>query len=309
MQLRRHAIRQIRGKRIVSLTVILVTLALAACSGSSKSTSTTASSASTSQATTAATSTTASGATTATTAATATQTATTAATTATTASTATATSAATAASTATATQAAATTATTIATEVATDVATATQAASGGGSGSGSAIMTQVASAWKNVKSYKMAITFYDSGSTTPTGSATVENENPDKSHWVIDSGGQTIEIINIGSDSYINLGGTWTKTPSTDTANIPGMNSQDIANELSTPIPADASFSSKGSDTVNGVDCDVYEVKESDGTESTFYVGKKDHLLYKIDASSSDGTKTEIIISNFNADFNITAPI
>ncbi len=57
------------------------------------------------------------------------------------------------------------------------------------------------------------------------------------------------------------------------------------------------------------MDCDVYDLNEADGTDSTFYVGKKDHLLYKIEAGSSDGTKTEIIISDYNADFNITAPI
>ncbi|MGA7668769.1 MAG: hypothetical protein WBW04_00005 [Nitrolancea sp.] len=293
MQLSRIArSQQFRGKRLISVGAVLVTLALAACGGSSKTpTSTTASSASTSQPTTAATSATSGGATaTTTTAATATEAATTAAT-----------------ATTEATEIA--TAVTTATEIATEVATATQAASGGGSGSGSAIMLQVADAWKNVKSYKMTITFYDSGSTTPTGTATVENENPDKSHWVIDSSGQKIETITIGTDSYLNLGGTWTKSPSVDTTDIPGMSSQDIANELSTPIPDDTKFSSKGSDTVNGVDCNVYEITETDGTVSTFYVGKKDHLLYKIEASGSDGTKTEILISDYNADFNITAPI
>ena len=288
-----------RGKRLFSAAIVLLTLALAACGGSSnKSTSTTAASAGTSQSTTAATSTTS--AATTTTAATATEAATTAATTASTA---------TAASTVTATQAAINTATTIATEVATEVATATQAASGGGSGSGSAVLLQVADAWRNVKSYKMTITSYDSGSTTPTGTATVENENPDKSHWVIDEGGQKIETITIGTNSYLNIGGTWTQSPVADTTSIPGMSSQDIADELSTPIPDETKFTSKGSDTVNGVDCNVYEIVEADGTNSTFYVGKKDHLLYKIETTDDTGGKVDIIISDYNADFNITAPI
>ncbi len=170
-------------------------------------------------------------------------------------------------------------------------------------------MLQVATAFKNVKSYKMTITFYDSGSTTPTGTATVENENPDKSHWIIDEGGQNIEMISIGTNNYINIGGAWTQSPVSADATIPGMSSQDIANELSTPIPDETKFSSKGSDTVNGVDCDVYEIVEANGTDSTFYVGKKDHLLYKIETTDDTGGKVDVIISDYNADFNITAPI
>lgn len=269
-----------RRKYAVVVVTIVMTLALASCGGSSnKATSTSAASQSTVAASTAAPT----------------------ATSATTSSVATSTAAPT--PTAAPTQAAATTAPT----------TAPTAAAVSGTGisltaAGSAL-EQTVKAWDALKSYKMTMNIYDNGSSTPTTTGTLETELPDKSHWVIDSGGQHIEMIIVSGTTYVNVGGTWTQVPGGSIPGIPKISSSDIASALATPAASPNTAVSKGTDTVNGVKCDVYDVTESSGT-STVWIGQQDHLPYKIvfnDPTTS--TKTEVDFSNYGDNFNIQPPM
>jgi hypothetical protein len=167
----------------------------------------------------------------------------------------------------------------------------------------------VADAWKNLKSYKMTVTFYDNGASTPSGTATFETENPDKSHWTINENGQNIEIIAVGGKSYLKLGGTWTETSVGIPASLPPISSDDILNDVATPAASADSVKATGTETVDGVTCDVYEVtKSGSDTSSTFWVGQKDHLPHKITFTTGD-SRSEIKVSDFNTDFNIQAPI
>ncbi len=167
-------------------------------------------------------------------------------------------------------------------------------------------MQDVADAWKQVTSYKMTMTIYDSTSNEKTGAATVETMK-DKSHWVLDEQGQSIEIITIGTDYYLKLGDTWTKMTSDVSTTLPPFTSADILNDVSTSADAPDTVTNKGTDTVNGVECDVYEIKTDTGT-STLWVGHTDHLLYK-GVFEDSGTRTEILFSDFNQQFDIQPPI
>ncbi len=288
---------RLRPRQILAPALIAVTLALSACGGSSSNATGTAgppSSTSVATATSATIATEASGM---------------------------ATSTASGATTATATTDTTPTATAAATQAPptpTQAATATQAAAAtqapttaSGSSTGIAIsavpvLQDVADAWKQVTSYKMTMTFFDTTSNTQTGSATVESMK-DKSHWVMDEGDQSIEIITIGTDYYLKLAGDWTKMTSDVSTTLPPFTSADILNDVSTPAAAPDSVTNKGTDTVNGVSCDVYEIKSDTGT-STLWVGHEDHLLYK-GSFDDNGTRTEILFSDFNKQFDIQPPI
>lgn len=188
--------------------------------------------------------------------------------------------------------------------------TATTAASGNATfiplASDSA-MEQVANAWKDLKSYRMTMTIFDSSTNAQTGTATVETTLPDKSHSVFDVNGESLEIITIGKDEYVKIAGTWTHATSDLPSTLPTISGNDILNDVATPAASPNLATSKGTDSVNGVECDVYEFKTDSGS-STMWIGHKDHLIYK--ASFSDNsTRTEILFSDFNADFNIQPPI
>ena len=288
MQLRIFAQRHFGTRQLIAPFAIAAALALTACGGSSSKATGTAASSSTIQAATT-TATQSAGVATAVVTGGATATATTAAATATT----------TAAATATKTAAATSTATTA----------AAAASSTGVPLSASSPLDDVTKAWTDLKSYKMTITVYDNGSATASVTGTVETINPDKSHTVVEISGQKIETITIGDKTYINIGGTWQQTPGGMPDQMPSISGGDIFSQLATP---DASISntvtSKGTETLNGVKYDVYEVKTSDTNTSTFWVGEKDHLPYKI-TSRMDTSNSVIIFSDFNASFDIKAPI
>jgi hypothetical protein len=214
---------------------------------------------------------------------------------------------------------AATTATTAATTAPTIAPTptvastkpATTTASGDSTGvpltSSNSVMQQVADAWKALKSYKMTLTTYDVATNTQTGTATMETMLPDKAHWTMDQNGQKIELILVDGASYIKIGDTWTQTPGSLPSSLPDLSDNEVLNTVETPVASSDAIAKKGTETVNGVECDVYEVTGDSGS-TTLWIGQKDHLLYKGSFEDS-GTRTEIVLSDFNKDFDIKAPI
>ncbi len=293
MQLRRSVLSYSRRGKVIAPFVIAASLALSACGGTSnKSTATSAASQSTSAATTSTTQVTGA----ASAAATGQSTSTTEAT---------ATSASTTTSAATATTA---TATTVSTSTATQAASGSTSTATGVPLSGITGLDQIAQSWQSLKSYKMTVKVYSNGASTPDVSGTVEVTTPDKTHSVITVSGQNLETITIGDTTYLKLAGTWQKAPAGTTDGIPSLTGDSLLSSLGTPEANSGSLTKTGEDTINGVKCDVYTYKLSDTTTSTIWVGQKDQLPYKI-TSEVDTTKTEILFSDFNTDFNIQPPM
>lgn len=280
MQSGKFVPQRLRPRYAIAPFVVVAALALAACGGSSNTaTETAASSASTSQATTE-TSTQVAGQ---------------------------ATSEATG-------EATATTAPAPTTAPATTTAAATKAPTAA-SGSGTSVplsavspFSDLADSWSSLKSYKMTVKIYDNGSDTPSVTGTVETEVPDKNHMVVNASGQEFEVISIGDTTYVKLAGTWQQAPGGMMSQMPSITAPDILNQVGTPSAIPNDVTKTGEETINGVKCDVYKATVSDSTTSTLWVGQKDHLPYKAE-TQSDTTRTEVLFSDFNADFNIQAPI
>lgn len=286
-------------RQLILPCALAAAMTLSACGGSS--TKSTATSASVGQTTAAAVATTAAATTSAaTSAASGTVAATSAATTG-------ATVAATVAATSAATAAATTAATAAATAAASAVAT-TSGSSSGGSVVTSAFLKEFADAWSKVKSYKATLNEYESGSTTPDLTGTIETVLPNTSHTVITSSGQSFETISLDGKSYIKLAGVWQEEPDVAGLATPESGS-DIVSSLTTPESTGEKITKTGEDTVDGVATDVYQDKSDDGTITTIWIGQKDHLPRKAVTMGTDGTRTEVDFSDYNANFDIKAPI
>jgi len=149
---------------------------------------------------------------------------------------------------------------------------------------------------------------YDGDATTPSLTGTVETIVPDTTHSVFSISGQSIESIRVGGKSYIKIGDTWQESPDAASAIASPVSGSDIVGSLTTPTSSGDTITKKGEETVDGVVTDVYEEKQDDGTTVTVWIGQKDHLPRKSDVVSG-GSRTEIIFSNYNDNFDIKAPV
>lgn len=167
--------------------------------------------------------------------------------------------------------------------------------SGGGSVSGDAI-ADVITNFAKAKSWKAEI----KDESDPDASGKFEYVAPNKYHLA----SSEFEIIIIGSDSYLKMGGDWVKSPSgVDSGNL--FNPDDLKDSI------DAAKSAKvtkgGKDKVNGKDCQLYTYTDADtGGDTEMCVA--DNLPLRITDKSGDSEST-ITFSDFNSNFDIKAPI
>lgn len=167
--------------------------------------------------------------------------------------------------------------------------TAASNSGGGGNVSGNDLAALLANFLKS-KSYKMAL---QDGSGKSEG--TFEYVAPNKYHIV--SG--DLELISIGADSYVKQAGTWIKVPAA--AGAGAINTMD---SLKSQLDAVSKLTATkgGSDSVNGVNCQIYNVTESDGTKSELCVANGLPIRIK-------STNTIILISDYDKVSDIKAPI
>jgi outer membrane lipoprotein-sorting protein len=137
---------------------------------------------------------------------------------------------------------------------------------------------------------------------------TIETVLPNTSHTVITSNGESFESISVDGKSYIKLAGVWQEEPDVAGLATPESGS-DIVSSLTTPESTDEKITKTGEETVDGVATDVYQDKSDDGTVTTISIGQKDHLPRKAVTVGTDGTRTEVDFSDYNANFDIKAPI
>ncbi|HEY7269772.1 MAG TPA: hypothetical protein VH951_08085 [Dehalococcoidia bacterium] len=162
---------------------------------------------------------------------------------------------------------------------------------GGSSVSGNELATIVGNFLK-AKSFSMTI--QDSKGAQQ---GTFDYIAPDKYHYSLSG----IEAIVIGKDTYFKQGGTWIKLPaSAATSAAAPFNADTLKSQLDDVSKAKAT--KNGSDTVNGVKCDIYNVTDTDG--STTEVCVANGLPIRIKDSD-----TIILISNYDKVPDIKAPI
>jgi hypothetical protein len=171
-------------------------------------------------------------------------------------------------------------------------------------------LEQMATAMTAVKSYRVTVTTA-SAATGHSTTAAIEVVKPDRLHLKANlGGGKTYEIIAIGQDAYINLGGTWTKSPApVPTSSIVGGDPQTILNQITTSQKT-RTLTRGGTSQVNGAPCQQYTWTPAASVGSnvggTVCIDLKTSLLDQF--KSTDG-KTVLIYSDWNAPISIVAPI
>ncbi|HEX2863288.1 MAG TPA: hypothetical protein VHN99_01860 [Deinococcales bacterium] len=178
-------------------------------------------------------------------------------------------------------------------------------------------------------SYRVTYTITDSAG--QTNQIVLEVQKPDRKHEVI---GKNTELIIIGPSLWLRTGTTWKQLPSqaaaafakgaTPNTGVPaaapaatGSGSDaggkvqcstnangSVCGPASSPPETD-SVTLTGTDTLNGKAVDVYHVTSTSdkrNTDSTVWVGRDDHLIYKIDArSTQDGdTSHTLAVYEYN---------
>jgi hypothetical protein len=133
----------------------------------------------------------------------------------------------------------------------------------------------------------------------PSSDATFEYVAPNKYH--IKSA--DVEAIVIGGDTYAKMGPTWTKISSGgDTG--PFFDPEDLKDSIDEA--KGAKVTKGGKDKVNGKDCQIYNIQETDGTTSE--VCAANNLPVRIVEDDGE-SKSTITFTDFNVDFDIKAPI
>jgi outer membrane lipoprotein-sorting protein len=124
-------------------------------------------------------------------------------------------------------------------------------------------------------------------------------------------GGQYVEMVIVGDQTYMNMGGKWQKMPKTDLSSILGF--RQAFTEEGMKWIKDVSY--KGEETLEGklVHIYTYRGKTPDGGSdfsSKLWIGKSDGLPIRITANYSKGDlKTMQIDYKYDARITIEAPM
>jgi hypothetical protein len=128
---------------------------------------------------------------------------------------------------------------------------------------------------------------------------------PDKMRMQTKAGGQMIETVRVGNDMFTKMGGKWMKVPST-MKQQPVCGSTADANSRVGTLDPTATYAKKGTDTVNGESCNVWEISSKDDKgavhTSTVCVGS-DNLPRQMKVADSVMT-----YSDWNKPVTIEAP-
>lgn len=131
---------------------------------------------------------------------------------------------------------------------------------------------------------------------------------PDRFHMRMNMGGQPMEVIMIGSESYMKMGGQWMKNPSQAQQEMPKWD-QELKKSLDT-----AEVQDLGEESVNGVQARKFQVKltQPQPADTTTWFGP-DGLPVQVVTSASAGGQTmssTIVYSRYNDPaISIEAPL
>ena len=145
----------------------------------------------------------------------------------------------------------------------------------------------------------------------------VEIVRPDRQHVKMTLGDRTVETISIGSDSYTNLTGQWTKQPTSPQAagtQVPkppqlfgGLDPDATVKAFDASSQNGATITKGGQDVVGGVGCQEWLMTRPSPTQSSgsMCVGLTDNLPRQF--KSNDG-KIVMTFSDWNAPLTIDPP-
>lgn len=183
---------------------------------------------------------------------------------------------------------------------------ATDAPAGGAvSADAGAEFASMAQAWSDAKSYRMTVQTAQGAQ----ASQVIELVKPDREHMKMTAGPQTMESIRIGQDLYVNANGQWTKT--TTTAPLPPVmgglgDAARLANQFGA-INQTQTVTRGAVDTINGEQCQEWQVADPDPTKSgAICIGLSDKLPRQMKVGGGQAT---ITFSDWNAPISIEPPV
>ncbi len=160
-------------------------------------------------------------------------------------------------------------------------------------------------AWGNAKTFRMNV---ESKEEDSPGTVVVEFVRPDRAHIKANVQDETVDMIEIGQDIYVNVDGKWTKMSlqsSPAAAMIP--NPQTTEDAINKSLQEGNSLTKGGVSAVDGQPCQEWVYKSKDSNESgTVCVGLASNLPLQI--KTSDG-KVTMKFSDWNAPITIEPPM
>jgi hypothetical protein len=160
-------------------------------------------------------------------------------------------------------------------------------------------------AWGKAKTYRMTV---ESNEEDSKGTVVMELVRPDRAHMKATVQGETVDVIEIGQDVYVNIEGKWTKMSlsSSPAAAMMG-NPQATEEEINKSLQEGNSLTKGSRTTVDGQQCQewVYTSKDESGG-GTVCVSVATNLPVQI--KTSDG-KVTMKFSDWNAPITIEPPI
>ena len=165
----------------------------------------------------------------------------------------------------------------------------------------------MALAWANAKSFKISMTTSDQGS---PGQISMDIVRPDRQHIKLTMGQQTFEMIDIGTDHYMNINGKWTKTTTkAPTANL--ADPQQSIDSFNKSVDSNTKITKGGTETVNGTPCQDWVVAVSDSSSDQSSGGTMCISLHNnLPVQFKDTTgKYVMTFSDWNAPIDIKPPI
>jgi hypothetical protein len=183
---------------------------------------------------------------------------------------------------------------------ATEPAAATQppaATQPSGATGGQADLLRVADSFSGVRSFRALITVESDGEKEE---GRIEVVLPDR--FRLEMGG--VQMISIGNDFWINVGGTWMKQAGAGFGASIGFTPAEMRAGIAA-LATLPNVTRGGTDTVGGRRCQIYRVTEDD--ETTEICVDDSNLPLRV-VSTSDGEKSTVIFTDFNANISIQPP-
>lgn len=163
--------------------------------------------------------------------------------------------------------------------------------------------------WDKVNSYRIQVKMKAPEIGEDGQDMVVEVIKPNKYRMAFMQDGMSIEMIAIDDKTWMKMGDSWMELPGQQ-----GMNEfmpfepEESLDDVTAP---DATVVEVGTETIDGVDCRVYEVTaevEGEQVTSKIWVGKDDQLPRKMVSAMGDFSM-ELLFSGYNGDFDIQPPM
>lgn len=195
------------------------------------------------------------------------------------------------------------------TERAEPAAAAAATVEAGGGTVEQAALLAVIDAWAGVRNYRIDAEISSAQAGGGPVALSMEVVRPDRQRLVLATAGQTLEWIIIGDTGYARVGGGWTEMPALGSMSQLPVDPKRFLDQIDDLTMPEYAIAEVGEETIDGVDCVIWEVTSpGEKAVSRIWIGKDDNLPRRVEAESEAGAVT-LTVSSINGDITIEPPI